>query len=389
MSYIYHDKGVYDCNGRHFYSKLEAILESNRSGQHVGWNYHDGHFAGYDWTQEPQQSLPELYRDRAQQLRDNYDYLVLFYSGGIDSNTILNAFVRNRIPIDEIYLFGAFEFEQRRYKDLGWDPAPGYYTREVNQALPLVKRLTQDMAVKITVYDWGADIIDAANDLDWIWRAGTRFDPTCMVRSRFHKIVRQHNELVHRGRRVGFVYGVDKPRLLRDKTSIYFAFLDIIMTLGAMPTNDILGEYWENDEYFYWTPNFPEIAIKQSHVLVNWLRSRNRLHLIRDMHNPAQFHDDDYYYEVNRAVYQDMGWNWDTWQIKKPTNMIYSEMSQWMFDGGFDDARRRWESSLWELERQMGLKWFNNNTANEGLRGHLSPLYKICDYVPEAVLSIS
>lgn len=363
-------------------------MESNLTGQHVGWNYHDSHFAAYDWTQEPRQSLPELYRERAQQLRDNYDYLVLFYSGGIDSNTILNAFVRNRIPLDEIYLFGAFEFEQRRYRDLGWNRNPGYYTREVNQALPLVKRLTQDMGIKITVYDWGEDIVDAANDLDWIWRAGTRFDPTCMVRSRFHKIVRAHNELVHRGRRVGFVYGVDKPRLLRDQNSIYFAFLDIIMTLGAMPTNDILGEYWENDEYFYWTPNFPEIAIKQSHVLVNWLRSHNRLHLIRDIHNPAQFHDDDYYDEVNRAVYQDMGWNWDTWQIKKPTNMIYSEMSQWMFDGGFDEAKLKWESSLWELERQMGLKWFNNNTASEGLRGHLSPLYKICDYVPEPVLPI-
>jgi hypothetical protein len=201
-----------------------------------------------------------------------------------------------------------------------------------------------------------------------------------MVRSRFHKIIRSHNEMVHRGKKVGFVYGVDKPRLLRDDTSIYFAFLDIIMTLGAMPTNDILGEYWENDEYFYWTPNFPEIAIKQSHVLVNWLRARDKLDVIRDMKNPAQFHDDSYYYEVNRAVYQDMGWDFNTWQIKKPTNMIYSEMSQWLFDGDFDEAKLKWESSLWELERQLGLKWFNDNTADKGLRGHLSKLYKICDY---------
>ena len=379
MSYIYHDKGVYDCNGRYFYSKLEAILESNASGQQVGWNYHDQHFSSYDWSQEPSASLAELYRLRAQQLRDNYDYLVLFYSGGIDSTTILRTFITNKIPIDEIYLFGAFQFEERRYAEIGWDPRPGYYTREVMQALPLVRKLTQDFNVKITVYDWGQDIVEAANDLDWIWRAGTRFDPTCMVRSRFHKIIRRHNEMVHQGRRVGFVYGVDKPRLLRDQHSIYFAFLDIIMTLGAMPTNDILGEYWENDEYFYWTPNFPEIAIKQSHVLVNWLLSRNKLDVIRDIHNPAQFHDDAYYSEVNRAVYQGMGWDYETWQIQKPTNMIYSEMSQWLFDGDFDEAKIKWENSLWELQRQMGLQWFNDGRVENGLRGHLSKLYKICD----------
>jgi hypothetical protein len=382
MGYIYHDKGIYNCNGKNYYSKLEAILQANTSGQQISWDYHDQHFSRYDWSKEPTQSLPDLYRDRAQQLRDNYDYLVLFYSGGVDSTTILNAFVHNNIPIDEIYVFGAFRFEEAQYGKLGWDPSPGYYTREVAQALPMVKKLTQNSKVKITVYDWGQDIVEAAKDLDWIWRAGTRFDPTCMVRSRFHKIIREHNEMVHRGKRVGFVYGVDKPRLLRDNNSIYFAFLDIIMTLGAMPTNDILGEYWENDEYFYWTPNFPEIAIKQSHVLTRWLKARNRLHLIRNMNNPAQFHDDKYYYEVNRAVYQDMGWDFNTWQIQKPTNMIYSEMSQWLFDGSFETEKQKWESSLWELERQIGLKWFNNNTVNEGLRGHLSKLYKICDYDP-------
>ena len=264
MSYIYHDKGMYNCNGKHYYSKLEAILEANTSGQHVGWDYHDQHFSRYDWTKEPQESLPELYRQRAQQLRDNYDYLVLFYSGGVDSTTILNAFIKNNIPIDEIYVFGAFQFEEKQYGKLGWDSSPGYYTREVNQALPLIKKITENYKVKITVYDWGQDIIEASNDLDWIWRAGTRFDPTCMVRSRFHKIIRKHNELVHKGKRVGFVYGVDKPRLLRDNNSIYFAFLDIIMTLGAMPTNDILGEYWENDEYFYWTPNL--LPVRNLHL---------------------------------------------------------------------------------------------------------------------------
>ena len=198
-----------------------------------------------------------------------------------------------------------------------------------------------------------------------------------MVRSKFHKIFREHNELLHRGKRVGFVYGIDKPRLIRDDSNIYFAFLDVIFTTGTLPTNDILGEYWENDEYFYWTPNLPELAVKQSHVVVNWLRANNKLHFIKHMNNIATFHDEDYYREVNFSIYPD--WNANTWQVKKPTRAVWNELSRWFIDSDFE-AKIKWVNSLHELERICGKQWFNNNTVKDGLRGSLSPMYKIADY---------
>jgi hypothetical protein len=377
MTYQYHNKGVYCANGKPFFNKVEAILEANTSNKWVEWDYHDATFGKHQWDIEPPVALDELYRQRALQLREAYDHLVLFFSGGVDSWNILHTFVKNNIRIDEIYMFGAFEAESKQYSTLGASRDPGYYTREIKQALPVVKRLVENQNVKINTYDWTKDILEAANDLDWIWRAGVRFDPTCMVRSKFHKVFREHNELLHRGKRVGFVYGVDKPRLLRDDNSIYFAFLDVIMTTGTLPTNDIMGEYWENDEYFYWTPNMPELAIKQSHVVVNWLRANNKLDLIKHTNNISSFHDEDYYREVNRSVYPT--WDQNTWQIKKPTGAIYNELSKWFFDGNFE-ARLKWESSLWELERICGKQWFNKNTVTEGLRGHLSPMYKIANY---------
>jgi hypothetical protein len=214
-------------------------------------------------------------------LRDAYDHVVLFYSGGVDSWNILNAFIKNNIRLDEIYMFGAFEAEDKRIAEIGFDRTPGYYSREVRQSLPLVKKLAEEKKIKINVFDWTRHIVAAADDRDWFYTAGVRFDPTCMVRSKFHKIFREHSELVHRGKKVGFVYGVDKPRLLRDDNNIYFAFLDVIMTTGTLPTNDILNEYWENDEYFYWSPNLPELAVKQSHVVVNWLKANNQVNLIK------------------------------------------------------------------------------------------------------------
>lgn len=377
MSYLYHNKGVYSANGKPFFNKIDAILEANASNTWVEWDYHDTVFAQHDWQVEPLLDLKTLYKIRAQQLRDAYDYVVVFFSGGVDSWNIVHAFIDNNIKLDEIYMWGAFEAEQPKIAQLGYDRNPGYYTRELEQALPLVKKLVADKGVKVSVYDWTRDILDAANDRDWFYHAGVRFDPTCMVRSRFHKVFRKHNELVHRGKRVGFVYGIDKPRLLRDDQSIYFAFLDVIMTTGTLPTNDILGEYWENDEYFYWTPNLPELAIKQSHVVVNYLQANQKLCLIKHMQHIADFHDSNYYDQVNRAIYPN--WQTVTWQIQKPTGAIYNELSKWFFDGNFE-ARIKWESSLWELERLCGPKWFNKNSVSQGLKGHLSPMYKIADY---------
>jgi len=377
VTYHYHNKGVYHCNGKLFFNKVEAILEANASGKWIEWDYHDAIFGRHDWSTAPVCSLKDLYRERALQLREAYDHLVLFYSGGADSWNILKTFVDHDIKLDEIYMFGAFQAEEKKYLELGSDRTPGYYTREIHQSLPLVKKLAAEKNIKVNVYDWTVDILEAANDLDWIWSAGVRFDPTCMVRSKFHKIFREHNELLHRGKRVGFVYGVDKPRLLRDDSKIYFAFLDVIMTTGTLPTNDILGEYWENDEYFYWTPNLPELAILQSHAVVDRLRALGKLDLIKHMSSISNFHDESYYQEVNCSIYPD--WNPAVWQISKPTGAIYNELSKWFLDGQFE-AKLKWESALWELERVCGKQWFNKNTVAEGLKGHLSPLYHVADY---------
>ena len=376
MKYLYHNKGIYNCNGKNFHNKIEAIFEANRSDKHVTWDYHDLIFKNYNWSIDPPIGLEELYKQRALQLREAYDHIVLFYSGGVDSWYILNTFIKNNIHLDEIYMYGPFEAEEKEYARLGYDRNPGYYTREIRQSLPLLKKLVADRKIKINVFDWTRHIIEAANDRDWFYTASVRFDPTCMVRSKFHKIFREHSEMRHKGKKVGFVYGIDKPRLMRDDTSIYFSFLDVIMTTSVLPTNDITGEYWENDEYFYWTPNMPELPIKMSHVVVNYLKTTNQINLIKHVKNIASFHDENYYKQVNRAVFSE--WDHNTWQIKKPTGAIYNEQSKWFLDSKLD-AKYKWESSINELERLCGKKWFNDGTIKKGLKGHISSMYKISD----------
>ena len=91
--------GYYTVGTFKTYSKLMAILEHEKTGVHPQWHFNDEEFSAHDWKQEPQESLVELYRRRAQQIRDRYDYLVLFYSGGADSTNILQTFINNDIKL--------------------------------------------------------------------------------------------------------------------------------------------------------------------------------------------------------------------------------------------------------------------------------------------------
>ena len=74
------------------FSKVEALGWSQRFNQPVQYRFNDLVFDSYNWTVEPAESLVQLYQRRAQQIREKYDYLVLFYSGGADSHNMLQSF---------------------------------------------------------------------------------------------------------------------------------------------------------------------------------------------------------------------------------------------------------------------------------------------------------
>ena len=94
--------GFYIVNGVRYESKIHALIEATKLGKKPRWVFSDDTFENYNWQQEPVESLDELYNQRARQLRERYDYLVLCYSGGSDSNNILEAFIRQGLLIDEL-----------------------------------------------------------------------------------------------------------------------------------------------------------------------------------------------------------------------------------------------------------------------------------------------
>jgi hypothetical protein len=92
-------------DGKHYYNELLARFESFQSGKPIEFNCYTQENALLDWSQEPTNSMDDLMLEVALELRNKVEYLILSWSGGTDSQTIYNIFVRNNIHIDEIVIW--------------------------------------------------------------------------------------------------------------------------------------------------------------------------------------------------------------------------------------------------------------------------------------------
>ena len=377
-NYIYNHKGFYRVADQTFVNKLEACLALNLipGDHHLHWDYHENVYDQQPWTSDPPVDIQELYKQRAVQLREHYDHLVLFYSGGADSHTILQTFIKNKIKIDEVFVYGAFKAEEKVIDRLGWSRDPGYYTREVTAlVVPLLKELKKNHDFKITIWDWSDKTLEVLKNPEWFWDVGTRFAPDAIPRQYLHEASRHSDRFEGKGKKMAFIFGVDKPRLFRDEQNVYFTFIDTMITTAVGNNSDIHGRYWENDEYFYWSPNLPQLVIKQAHLIYRFLKSKNRIGELTHVKNRGAFHAADYYQMIHPVIYP--SWNTNTWQIKKSTSSVTDEFGKWFFDLAPEESKQQWKNGIMEMERLITNRHFNQNTVWQGLTGSYSKLYKI------------
>jgi hypothetical protein len=99
------------------YNTYQTPYEVWETKKHCYFYYYDKTFGKFDWKTEPDKSLQDLYLERAKQIRDDYDYVILCYSGGNDSSNILETFYYNNIHIDEIVVVGALSQDNSKGSD--------------------------------------------------------------------------------------------------------------------------------------------------------------------------------------------------------------------------------------------------------------------------------
>lgn len=292
--------GFYEVNGTYYRNKILA-LQNCKGDNWPKFNFNDDVFSKYDWTREPSDDLQNIYLKRALQLRQKYDRLILLFSGGIDSITVLRTFVDNNIKLDGIVTYGSLAlYDWKSYKR---------NAEVVKAALPYIHALEKEKNIKLPFYlmdDWS--FFEKYNDENWVYsNNGTNHSPETWIYNYHHKDPFFQNIMSQGSTAV--IRGVDKPRVLYDEElkKWYIAFLD--KQCGHFSTANFEGntDRWYEIEYFFWAKDCPELLCKQAHVIKNFSEKmlQTDSDIFRNLHSKkkGKFSQKKYYNWIDPILY--------------------------------------------------------------------------------------
>jgi len=392
LEFIKH--GFYQVDNIKTLSKFEAFQFAGNDLSKIQFVYNEDVMSQYDWTKEPEEDIYELYTDRARQLRSKYDYLVLLYSGGIDSHTVLKSFLDNDIHLNEICTFTNAQVETKT----------GKFNQEVfNAAIPFVNSLDlTKLKTKFRLVDISDLIINQYQDEfhfenHHLYNQGPGNNWSSAVRSHVLKSkIQDHLTLTEQGKTVCYIWGFDKPTLLWEDNKYYIRFADnaIDLNMRQYINRKTLVSKFANfyDEPFYTCREFPKITIKQGHMLFKLIKSMSTSDLRLKSQDeipttgPFVVHHKAQYYRflskkmVDGTIYP----NANLLQFgddKTKGSIILSGKDDW-FNHSNHSNQHRWFQNLDNLIKQnQGLYKFKNNKVI-GINYILSKPYCIGHFNP-------
>jgi hypothetical protein len=370
--------GFYQLGEKKFHNKVLALVEGTKQNQFPEWNFNKSVFDSYNWLEEPVVNLRELYRLRAQQIRDQYDYIRLEFSGGADSATVAYSFINNGIHLDEV----VFRYPKTGEKNSTDDP---FNTKPENilsefryAARPILNWIaTHSPLTRIVIHDYSEDMLKSKHDESWVYNTRDYFQPGHPFKHTVDS-VDEHKRTLDRGHRVCVLWGVDKPKICIKDQKWYLYFMDIQANIANPET---AGYSNVTNEYFYWSPDLPELLCKQAHIIKNWFNLDSNKYLQHLVRWPNYSFTQRSTFEsiVKPLIYAD--YDPTTFQTSKPTNSFYNEMDHWFYTN-FKDTHlyRVWKAGLKHLEDNIDAKYFNYELGKAvGLVGFISPFYYLGD----------
>lgn len=261
--FLIKNEGFFVYNEKPYLTKKE-LYDDYINGD-VFYYFNDDIYSSLDWKTEPIQSLKEMYKERAQQLRDKYSYLILSFSGGYDSTEILYTFLENNIFLDEIQIVNWKKLSEKinleEFKE---------YDLNIIHHLNYIKKVSPN--TKITVIDNSEFCI---NDIETKQYASLNLSDYGMCSMLpFPRAPRTYilNQMIHNlkfeKKSGALIVGVDKPKLFIQKNNITFRFHETRISYDNIKPNNKIYKTLET-ERFFWTRDYPLIPIKQSHVIIN------------------------------------------------------------------------------------------------------------------------
>jgi hypothetical protein len=283
---------------------------------------------------------------------------VLWFSGGADSNNVLNSFINNDIKLDEVASYVNYEATHDKTNFLNGEI---YYVAQPKIASA---RLRQP-GLKHTVIDLAQQTLDhftaKETKFDWIYHMNGYLNPNNAAKQDIKLREAHWRDMIAAGKQVGFIHGIDKPRITEVKGNYYFRFVDMVDTAVSGQVQ-MLNRPWDFDEMFYWTPDAPKIVIKQSHVIKRYMTHATAAtpYITTDTNNIVSrtINGVKYFLSVDGISYLIYpGWHPVPYQAKAPS-LFFTPRDEWFFNlPDSDPAKYSWRTGLEHIWRIMPDKW--------------------------------
>lgn len=362
--------GYYQVGDQVYLNKTEALYQATQRNLPVKWHFHEEVFSTIDWTHRPAGTLRDLYRERAQQIRDNYDHVIINFSGGMDSYTVLHSFISNNIHVDEVVTRFPNKAE-RKLQPVSTDRYQGNMGSEYELACyPVLKYIEKFHPEINVVFDDISECIEQELTVDdylvsHSWQ-------TLLSFSKFTRQTEQELRAIEQNKRVAVVTGAEKTHVL-SQDGIFYGFFQDQSNGGEVPGR--------TTEFFYWNKHFPLIPVLQAHCLKDFI--------VQDMSaNPSKIYTpDDIRSVYHQACYPD--YDIGTFQTDKIIGTWPWPSDRWIkkYNSKFVDSWSWVTSQYFNSIDQKYIKQIKGQ-GPVGFQFQRSPYYKVADNtgLPDFVL---
>jgi len=218
------------------------------------------------------------------------------------------------------------------------------------------------------------------NKFDWIYETNSSWTPNNVSRKDWVMNIKDWSKIIESGKKLCVLYGLDKPRISHVNGKFSMRFLDLVDV--AATVKSLSGKQYYTDELFYWTPDLPEIVIKQAHIIKNYLNGNvNMLPMVTRQKTDLAFKEYKgcKYWLTSDGLHSLIYPYWAAGKIVcgKSPSIVFSNRDEWFFNLQQEHViKKNWITGLDHLWKTLPDYWKNDiSTINKGIKGCWSKDY--------------
>jgi hypothetical protein len=210
------------------------------------------------------------------------------------------------------------------------------------------------------------------NRFDFIYYANSLLSPNGLARSYLRESIPEYANLINQGKRVAFVWGTEKPRIMIKDNKYVCQFLDMFDNTVSSRLQSLSQDRGYFDELFYWSPEAVPIIIKQCHAIKRFLHTT-------DINHPWLGTTATHYGKTkrhNRWLTNDglhsmiyPGWDISTFSNGKNNQSVIGPRDQWFWSQNehANPGLKIFSQGIQKIFRTIDPYWFNQ--TNDWRRG--------------------